>query len=68
MSKLLCLSDSIDEELSGIQMMKNGKYLICPTSEGSIVIYKKDEPEMLVDRIQCPPGAIDSIVLLLSCR
>ena len=44
MSKLLCMSDSIDEELSGIEMMKNGKYLICPTSEGSLVIYKKEEP------------------------
>lgn len=31
-ARLLCLSDSIDEELNGIEIIKNGSYLACPSS------------------------------------
>ena len=32
LAKLIMLSDSVDEELSGIEMVKNGRYLVCPSS------------------------------------
>lgn len=31
-SKLVCLSDSVDEELAGLELVKNGRYLACPSS------------------------------------
>ena len=48
--------------MSSIEIVKNGKYLACPTSEGSIVLYKKYEPESYIDRIQGLPGALDCMV------
>ena len=42
--------------------MKNGKYLVCPTSEGSLVFYDKKQPTRLVDKIPYTQGSINAIV------
>lgn len=42
--------------------MKNGQYLICPSSENSVLIYRRDNPQVFVDKIQGIPGCVDSIV------
>lgn len=31
-TKLLCMSDSVDEELAGLEIIKQGKCLACPSS------------------------------------
>lgn len=61
-SKVICLSDSIDEELFAIEMVKNGKYIVCPSSEGSLIIYRREELEHHVDRIQGLPGSVDAMI------
>lgn len=44
-------------------MIKNGSYLVCPSSEGSVIVFKRASLEHHVDRIQGQPGSVDSIVL-----
>lgn len=41
-NKLYAISDSTDEELHNVLSVKNGKYLICPSSENSVLVYKRD--------------------------
>jgi hypothetical protein len=43
--------------------MKNGKYLICPSSEQSVLIYRRDSIQIYVDRIVEQPGSVESIVI-----
>lgn len=64
LTRLICMSDSVDEELSGIEIIKNGKYLVCPSSEGSLIIFKREELEHYTDRMQGHPGSVESIVHL----
>ena len=45
--------------------MKNGKYLICPSSEQSVLIYRRDSIQVYVDRIVEQPGSVESIVIYL---
>lgn len=61
-SKILCLSDSIDEELNGIELVKNGRYVVAPSSEGCIYIFKRESMEHHIDKIQGQPGSVDAIV------
>jgi hypothetical protein len=42
--------------------MKNGKYFICPSSESSVVIYKRDNITNYCDRIQGIPGSVDCVL------
>jgi hypothetical protein len=41
-NKLYAISDSADEELNNVIPMKNGKYLVCPSSENSVLVFKRD--------------------------
>ena len=61
-NKLYALSDSSDEELYGLISMKNGKYLLTPSSENSVLVYKRDNIASFVDRIQGQPGSVEAIV------
>lgn len=60
--KLYARTDSADEELHGLEVMKNGKYLLCPSSEHSVLVYQRDNLINFVDRIQQQPGSVESIV------
>lgn len=62
--KLYAKSDSVDEELHGIQAMKHGKYLICPSSEHSVLIYRRDSIQTFIDRVVEQPGAVEAVVPL----
>ncbi len=42
--------------------MKNGKYLICPSSENSILVFKRDSIDHFVDRITGQPGSVEAAV------
>lgn len=42
--------------------MKNGKYIICPSSESSIVVFKRDNITSYCDRIQGIPGSVDCVL------
>ena len=48
--------------------MKNGKYLICPSSEQSVLVYRRDSIDTYVDRILEQPGSVESIVKFLLFR
>ena len=60
--KLYAISDSIDEEFYGLELMKNGKYIICPSSESSVVVFKRDNITSYSDRIQGIPGSVDCVL------
>ena len=38
--------------------MKNGKYLICPSSEQSVLVYRRDNIDNFIDRIVEQPGSV----------
>jgi WD40 repeat protein len=57
-NKLYAISDSADEELNNVFPMKNGRYLICPSSENSVLVFKRDSIEHFVDRITGQPGSV----------
>jgi hypothetical protein len=40
-------------------------YVVCPSSEGSLIVFKRQSLEHYVDRIQGQPGSVDAIVLLI---
>lgn len=61
--KLYSISDSADEELHGIISMKQGKYLACPSSENSVLIFKREDVSHFIDRIQGQPGSVEAIVM-----
>jgi WD40 repeat protein len=44
--------------------MRDGKYIICPSSESSVVIFKRDNIETYCDRIQGIPGSVDCLLKL----
>lgn len=60
--KLLCMSDSIDEEIHGIEIVKDGKYVVCSTGEGCVMVYKREQMQHHLERIQGQPGSVDAIV------
>ena len=45
--------------------MKDGRYLVSPTSEGSLAIYEKNDPSCLIDKIAYTHGSIDAMVTFL---
>lgn len=61
--KLYSISDSADEELHGIISMKDGKYLACPSSENSVLVFKREDVSHFIDRIQGQPGSVEAIVM-----
>ena len=60
--KLLARTDSADEELHGLVMLKDGKYIACPSTEGSVLVYKRECLETYVDRIKGQAGSVEAIV------
>jgi hypothetical protein len=42
--------------------MKDGKYIVCPSSESSIVVFKRDNIINYCDRIQGLPGSVDCVL------
>ena len=42
--------------------MRNGKYIMCPSGESSVVIYKRENIETYCDRIQGIPGSVDCLL------
>jgi WD repeat-containing protein 55 len=63
--KLYAKSDSVDEELHGLESMKHGKFLICASSEQSVLIYRRDNIQTYIDRIVEQPGSVESIVIFI---
>ena len=45
--------------------MKGGKYVLCPSSEKSIVVYRRDNIVSCIDRIVEQPGAVETIVKIV---
>lgn len=41
--------------------MKQGKYLACPSSENSVLIFKREDVSHFIDRIQGQPGSVEAI-------
>ena len=59
--KLYALSDCIEDELLSISIIKDGKKVICGTSEGPLVIFQWDWFGDFKDRLIGHPSSIFSI-------
>ena len=42
--------------------MREGKYLLAPSSESSVLVFKRDNLGHFVDKIQGLPGSVDAVV------
>ena len=51
--------------MNGLIFMHEQKYLLAPTSEGSVLVYKTENIDSFIDRIQGHPGSVDAIVIVL---
>ena len=53
----------MEEELTDLRLVKNGKFICTSTSEGNLLLFKWDFFGDFKDRIIGHPNSIDSIVL-----
>jgi hypothetical protein len=53
----------MEEELTDLCLVKNGKFICTSTSEGNLLLFKWDFFGDFKDRIIGHPNSIDSIVL-----
>lgn len=54
----------MEEELTDLCLVKNGKFVCTSTSEGNLLLFKWDYFGDFKDRIIGHPNSIDSIVLI----
>jgi len=60
--KLYALSDCMEDDLTSVQLMKEGKWVACTSSEGVIMLFKWDWFGDFKDRIIGHPCCIDAMV------
>lgn len=56
------MSDCMEEDLTGLCLIKGGKFVCVSTSEGSLLLFKWDYFGDFKDRITGHPSSIDTIV------
>lgn len=61
---LYALSDCMEEELLGVEIIKDGRFVACNSSEGVILLFKWDWFGNCKDRIQGHPNTIDAMLKL----
>jgi WD40 repeat protein len=59
---LLALSDSMDNELLGVEVVKGGEFVACNSSEGAIYLFKWDWFGDCKDRVTGHPNSIGAMV------
>ena len=59
---LFALSDCMEEDLTSVCIIKDGKFICVSTSEGNILIFKWDHFGDFRDRIIGHPNSIDTMV------
>ena len=62
--KLYALSDCLEEDLLGVQIVKDGRFVLCSTNMGTIFIFKWDHFGDCSDIIRGPKTSIDSILAI----
>jgi len=60
--KLYALSDSMDEDLLAITVVKGGKKVLCSSQEGVIFLFKWDWFGDCADRLLGHPNSIDAMI------
>mmetsp|Transcript_15112 Transcript_15112/g.12826 ORF Transcript_15112/g.12826 Transcript_15112/m.12826 type:complete len:144 (+) Transcript_15112:509-940(+) len=60
--KLYALSDSVEEDLLSVTIVKNGKKVLCSSQEGNIYIFKWDWFGSAADKIVGHPNSVDSMI------
>jgi WD40 repeat protein len=61
-SALLARSDCMEEDLTGVCLIKNGKFVCVSTSEGNLLLFKWDYFGDFKDRVIGHPNSIDTLV------
>jgi hypothetical protein len=61
-SAVYAMSDCMDEDLTGLCLVKCGKFVCVSTSQGNLMLFKWDFFGDFKDRITGHPSSIDALV------